>query len=73
MSHAHGKFSCDCTICIEQTKPEYALDVFINQIEIREHLYDGIERDFQWLLYHLLPINDKIKGCELIIPDTALF
>jgi hypothetical protein len=30
-------------------------------------------RDFQWLMHHLLPINEKIRGCELIFPDTVLF
>ena len=30
-------------------------------------------RDFQWLMQHLLPINEKIRGCELIFPDTVLF
>lgn len=24
-------------------------------------------------MQHLLPINDKIRGCELIFPDTVLF
>jgi hypothetical protein len=35
---ADGKFTCQCTICIEQTKPEYfnQLDVFQNQAEVRE-------------------------------------
>lgn len=32
-----------------------------------------MHRDFQWLMNHLLPINDKIRGCELIFPDTVLF
>jgi len=30
-------------------------------------------RDFHWLMQHLLPINEKIRGCELIFPDTVLF
>jgi len=36
-------------------------------------LYRGDERDFSWLMYHLLPYSDKIKGCELIFPDTVFF
>lgn len=26
-----------------------------------------------WLLEHLLPPNEMIKGCELIFPDTVFF
>ena len=33
----------------------------------------GFERSFMWLLEHLLPPNDMIKGCELIFPDTVFF
>ncbi len=36
-------------------------------------LYEGIPRDFFWLMMSLLPTNDKVKGCELIFPDTAFF
>ena len=62
-------------MCIEQTKPEYfnQFDIYQNQAEVREQYYQGMPRDFQWLMQHLLPINDKIRGCELIFPDTVLF
>jgi len=40
---------------------------------VREHLYEGQERKFSWLIEHLLPCNEKIRGCELIFPDTVLF
>ena len=30
-------------------------------------------RDFGWLMTHLLPCNEKIRGCELIFPDTVFF
>jgi hypothetical protein len=36
-------------------------------------LYEGVSRDFFWLMHSLLPSNDKVKGCELIFPDTAFF
>ena len=26
-----------------------------------------------WLIEHLLPSNDKIRGCEVVFPDTAFF
>ena len=32
-----------------------------------------IEKKFNWLIEHLLPASEKIWGCELIFPDTALF
>ena len=32
------------------------------------------QRNFLWLLEHLLPAQpDKYKGCELIFPETVLF
>jgi hypothetical protein len=32
------------------------------------------QQTFHWLLEHLLsPNNEKIMGCEIWIPDTALF
>jgi len=34
----------------------------------------NLERvDFKWLLDHLLSPNDRIAGCQLLIPDTAFF
>lgn len=32
--------------------------------------YGGFRRDFTWLIEHLLPFSDRIKGCEMIFPDT---
>eukprot|EP00347_Sterkiella_histriomuscorum_P018862 403343887 len=72
-NHANGKFTCECTICLEQTKPEYHLDIYQNQLDVREHLFQGMNRDFHWLMQHLLPINEKIRGCELLFPDSVLF
>lgn len=43
------------------------------QMEVREALYTGHTRDFYWLMTHLLPFNDKIRGCELIFPDSVFF
>lgn len=31
------------------------------------------QKGFNWMLENLLPLNDKFKGCELILPDTVLF
>lgn len=36
-------------------------------------MYEGLDRKFAWFIEHLLASNDKIKGCELIFPDTVLF
>lgn len=44
-----------------------------SNVEVNELLYEGISRDFFWLMHSLLPTNDKVKGCELIFPDTAFF
>jgi len=35
--------------------------------------YGGEVRDFSWLIEHLLSFSERIKGCELIFPDTVLF
>jgi hypothetical protein len=44
-----------------------------NNVEVNELLYEGLPRDFFWLMNSLLPTSDKVKGCELIFPDTAFF
>jgi hypothetical protein len=33
----------------------------------------GFERSFNWLMEHLLPPSDNIKGCDCIFPDTAFY
>lgn len=42
-----------------------------------DHLFDGHiggqQQDFLWLMEHLLPYSDKIRGCELIFPDTVFY
>jgi len=73
-----GGFACQCDICTSQVRVERraAAALTINNtdnIEINEMLYEGISRDFFWLMHSLLPTNDKVKGCELIFPDTAFF
>jgi hypothetical protein len=30
-------------------------------------------RNFHWLLEHMLPVSDRVLGCEIWIPDTAIF
>lgn len=35
--------------------------------------YGGFQKDFTWLIENLLPPNERIKGCELIFPDTVFF
>jgi hypothetical protein len=35
--------------------------------------FGGFSVDFQWLVEHLLPYSDRIKGCECIFPDTIFF
>ena len=35
--------------------------------------YQGFEKDFPWLVEHLLPFSEKIKGCEIVFPDTVFF
>ena len=45
-------------------------------VRTTEQEYEGLggfERSFCWLVEHLLPPNDNIKGCEAIFPETAFF
>ena len=35
--------------------------------------YNGFPKDFTWLIEHLLPFSERIKGCECIFPDTIIF
>jgi len=30
-------------------------------------------RSFLWLLEHMLPVSERVLGCEIWIPDTAIF
>ena len=35
--------------------------------------YGGEPQTFMWLMSHLLSFTEKIKGCEIMFPDTAFF
>ena len=35
--------------------------------------FEGEEKDFIWLMEMMLGPNDRVKGCEVIFPDTVLF
>lgn len=77
MTQCTGGFACDCTICMTQIRKERraAATAMLSSehIEINEMLYEGVPRDFFWLMTNLLPASEKVKGCELIFPDTAFF
>jgi hypothetical protein len=44
-----------------------------NNQDVNEMLYEGIPRDFFWFMQQLITASDKVKGCELIFPDTVFF
>lgn len=44
-----------------------------DKTEINEMLYEGISRDFYWFMNQLISQNDKVRGCELVFPDTVFF
>jgi hypothetical protein len=33
----------------------------------------GEKQEFLWLMEHLLPYSEKIRGCELLFPDTVFY
>lgn len=39
----------------------------------RQHKVTLEHRSFQWLIEKLLPPSERVLGCELWIPDTAIF
>jgi hypothetical protein len=71
---AHGGFTCTCNLCFEQSKPLMDFDLLNKRQDVREYLYkDGVPRKFTWFIDKLLPCNPKIRGCEIVFPDTAIF
>jgi hypothetical protein len=51
-----------------------SVKVYSNKNERDESLYEaGEDRRFCWFLEHLLPINEKIRGCSIIFPDSVIF
>lgn len=82
LTSCQGGYACDCDICLQVTrfgrreavecKPSGGGEGGENE-DMNEMLYHGIPRDFTWLMHSLLASNEKVKGCELIFPDTAFF
>ena len=79
MTQCAGGFACQCSICTGLVRVERRAQVAltVNQDEmyggLSELVFEGIPRDFEWLMRSLLPESDKVKGCELIFPDTVFF
>ena len=67
---AHSKYHCTCSICVKES----AVKRFEAKEDVHEELFMGEERSFTWLLEHLTPKdNEKIRGCQLLFPDTVVF
>lgn len=59
--------------CIKHV-PDYIRRTFqIKEMDHKLQHVGGFPQSFRWLMEHLLPPSDRIKGCELIFPDTAFF
>ena len=41
--------------------------------EVNMRLLEGKQLTFVQLIEHMLPPNDKIKGCQVLFPDTVFF
>ena len=49
-------------------------EILNNQQDIKENLYEGgVEKKFTWFIDKLLPCYSKIRGCEIVFPDTVIF
>ena len=77
---AEGGFFCrtNCAACNFQLKNQAIeeMNAKVNPIEtwINANKATIETEKFNWLIDHLLPPNPaKVKGCELIFPDTAFF
>lgn len=84
---ARGGFSCYCPICVKHlagVRPQQSTlhkvpDALGKSKEIMEsdrrfgQYFQSEEQDFCWLMKHLLSFNEKIKGCELLFPETVFF
>ena len=81
---AVGRFQCQCSVCINQIKGKLINTVHKMPEKLKKSLsiidretyykrYNGFPKDFIWLIEHLLPFSDRIKGCELIFPGTVFF
>jgi hypothetical protein len=81
---AIGRFQCQCSVCINQIKGKLINTVHKMPEKLKKSLsiidretyykrYSGFPKDFMWLIEHLLPFSERIKGCELIFPDTIFF
>lgn len=82
----NGMFPCFCEICMKQSAPgrnistlkelpirlKKSLEVRERNNYYQEH-YKGEQQTFFWLMKHLLPYTDKIKGCECLFMDTVFF
>jgi len=68
----HSKPALQNTLYRMPKKLQTSLEIIKKDKEYRE-LYGGEKQTFSWLMHHLLPYSEKIKGCELIFPDTVFF
>jgi len=77
MTQCAGGFACQCSICTGlvrvERRAQVALTVSNDEGDLSELVFEGIPRDFEWLMRSLMPESDKVKGCELIFPDTVFF
>ena len=64
-------------MCHVATQPHirYSFKHAIHPVErlIADKANKTKRKTFSWLMEHLLPINEKFKGCALIFPDTVIF
>jgi hypothetical protein len=43
----------------------------MEKIPEKDYHNGALEYDFLWLIEHLLPPHDRIRGCEIKFPDTC--
>lgn len=79
---AVGNVCRQCTVCKHQVEEEklhcnlrkmpdqLKLSLTVLEREKNYEKYGGYKKDFVWFMEHLLPYSDRIKGCEMIFPDT---
>ncbi|CAI2387321.1 unnamed protein product [Moneuplotes crassus] len=63
-------YRCNCSVCLEQCKSN---SKFKTHGAEKEKYFEGLQKDFIWLLEHLTPPSDKYKGCCIRIADILHF
>ncbi|CDW81558.1 UNKNOWN [Stylonychia lemnae] len=70
-SKANSYFSCNCQVCKQQVTKGHRFE--IKKLMDMKLLEGKKTMKFSKLIQCMLPPNEKIKGCQVLFPDTVFF